>query len=414
MKEEIVNNLDNPKQLEKLYRNDRRSFKQAFDSIYHDFKDTQIVQVWNERLNFDNEKISWGNKYELLFIVIASFLAGLFAKIPEFLPIDAEFFYERNTAFIIFPLLIAYFAWRQKNSLKSIAVTSVILLASCCYINFLPNDNKSDTLALACIHLPLFIWTVLGFSFVGNTRKDYRRWLDFLKYNGDCIVITTIILIAGIVLTFISLGLFSMIDLNIEDFYLRYVVVWGIAASPIVGTYLVLTNPQLVSRVSPVIAKVFTPLVLVTLIVYLVAVMGTGKDPFHDRDFLLVFNILLIAVMAIILFSIVATSKQDGSNIGLFLLLSLAVVTVIVNGTALSAIVYRTSEWGISPNRLAVLGSNILIMSHLLVLTYGLFRTIRNRSRIVFVEKSIAYFLPLYGLWTIFVTFTFPLLFNFQ
>jgi len=238
--------------------------------------------------------------------------------------------------------------------------------------------------------------------------------LDFLKYNGDCIVITTIILIAGIVLTFISLGLFSMIDLNIEDFYLRYVVVWGIAASPIVGTYLVLTNPQLVSRVSPVIAKVFTPLVLVTLIVYLVAVMGTGKDPFHDRDFLLVFNILLIAVMAIILFSIVATSKQDGSNIGLFLLLSLAVVTVIVNGTALSAIVYRTSEWGISPNRLAVLGSNILIMSHLLVLTYGLFRTIRNRSRIVFVEKSIAYFLPLYGLWTIFVTFTFPLLFNFQ
>ena len=412
MKEEIISNLDNPKQLEKLYREDMRSFKRAFDSVYRDFKDIQIVQVWNERLNFEHEEISWGNKYELLFIIVASCLAGLLAKIPDFTPIDEFFFYSRNTAFIVFPLIIAYFAWRQKNQSKSIVITSVILLLSCLYINFLP--EKSDTLILACIHLPLFLWTVLGFTFVGNTPKDYRRWIDFLKSNGDCIVITTIILIAGIILTLISLGLFALIDVKIEEFYLRYIVVWGVAASPIVGTYLVQTNPQLVNKVSPVIAKVFTPLVLVTLIAYLVAVIGMGKDPYHDREFLLVFNILLIVVMAIILFSIVATSKNPGANVGLFLLLSLSIVTVIVNGTALSAILYRTSEWGISPNRLAVLGSNILILSNLLVLTYGLFKAIRNRNQIEFVEKSIAYFLPIYGLWTIFVTFIFPLLFGFQ
>ena len=415
MKEEIINNLDNPKQLEKLYRDDMRSFKQAFDSIYHDFKDTQIVQIWNERLNFESEEeISWGNKYELLFIIVASFLAGLLAKIPEFTPIEAVFFYSRNTAFIVFPLLVAYFAWRQKNSGRSIVITSAVLLLSCVYINALPDNSKSDTLIIARIHLPLFLWTVLGFTFVGNKWRDYCRRLDFLKANGDCIVITTIILIAGIVLTFISLGLFRVIGLGIEEFYLRYVVAWGIAASPIVGTYLVLTNPQLVNKVSPVIAKVFTPLVLVTLIVYLLAVIGTGKDPYHDRDFLLVFNILLVAVMAIILFSVVATSKKAVSTVGLFLLLSLAIVTVLVNGTALLAILYRISEWGFSPNRLAVLGSNILIMTHLLVLTYGLFWTIRNRSQIKFVEKSIAHFLPIYGLWTVFVTFIFPFLFNFR
>jgi len=414
MKEEIISNLDNPKKLEKLYRDDVRSFKQAFDSIYPDFKDTQIVQVWNERLNFENEEISWGNQYELLFIIVASFLAGLLAKIPDFLPVDADFFYSRNTAFIVFPLLIVYFTWRQKNQNKSIAITSVVLLLSCFYINFLPNNKESDTLVLACIHLPLFLWTVLGFSFVGNNRKDYRRWLDFLRYNGDVVVMSTIILIAGIVLTMITFGLFGLTGLRIEEFYMRYIVVWGIAASPIVGTYLVQTNPQLVNKVSPVIAKVFTPLVLVTLIAYLLAAIGTGKDPYSDREFLLVFNILLIAVMAIILFSIVVTSKRAGSNVGLFLLLSLAIITVIVNGTALSAILYRISEWGFSPNRLAVFGSNILVLAHLLVLTYGLFKTIRDRSQIEFVEKSIAYYLPIYGLWTIFVTFIFPLLFHFQ
>jgi len=59
---------------------------------------------------------------------------------------------------------------------------------------------------------------------------------------------------------------------------------------------------------------VFTPLVLTTLVIYLIAVIGTGKDPYNDRDFLLIFNLLLIGVMAIILFSIAETSKNSDSK----------------------------------------------------------------------------------------------------
>jgi hypothetical protein len=225
---------------------------------------------------------------------------------------------------------------------------------------------------------------------------------------------TTIILIAGAVLTVITQGLFTLIEIEIGEFYFQYIVVWGVAASPIVGTYLVRTNPQLVNKVSPVIAKVFTPLVLVTLVLYFLAIIITGKDPYNDRDFLLIFNLLLIGVMAIILFSIAETSKNSDANAGFFLLLALSIVTIIVNGTALSAILYRISEWGITPNRLAVLGSNVLILTNLLMVTYRLFRTIRDKNQIEYAENSIAFFLPIYGLWTILVTFIFPLLFNFK
>ena len=414
MKEEIVNNLDNPKQLEKLYREDKTTFKRAFNTIYPDIKDKQTAQVWNERLNFENEEISWGINKELIFTIVAAFIAGLLAKIPEFSTIKADYFYPRNIAYIVFPLMTAYFLWKQKNQHKNIIICSVVILLSVFYINLLPNNEKSDTLILACIHLPLFLWTVLGFSFVGDNLKNYQRRLDFLKFNGDLIVMTTIILIAGIVLTFLTLGLFSLIDMQIEEFYFKYIVIWGLAASPIVGTFLVQTNPQLVNKVAPVIAKVFTPLVLATLVIYLVAVFVTGKDPYNDRDFLLIFNLLLIGVMAIILFSIAETYRNSDTNVGIFLLLALSIATVIVNGTALSAILYRISEWGISPNRLAVLGSNVLILTNLLMVTYRLFKTIRNRNQIEYVEKSIASFLPIYGLWTILVTFIFPLLFNFK
>lgn len=414
MIEEIKNNLDNPRQLEKLYRDNKATFKREFNSIFPDIQESSAAQIWNERLNFENEEISWGTSNELIFVIVASLIAGLIAKIPEFTAIKAEFFYPRNMAFIVFPILTAYFSWRQNIQPKKLIIISVAILVSVFYINFLPNNSKSDTLILACIHLPLFLWAVLGFTFVGDNLKNYRKRLDFLRYNGDLVVMTTIILIAGILLTVVTLELFTLIDVRMEEFYFQYIVVMGLSASPIVGAYLVQTNPQLVNKVSPVIAKVFTPLILLTLVIYLLAVIGTGKDPYNDRDFLLIFNMLLIGVMAIILFSIAETSKNSESKIGTWLLLGLAIVTVIVNGIALSAILFRISEWGITPNRLAVLGGNILILTNLLIVTYRLFKTIKDRNEKDNIEKSIATFLPIYSIWTVIVTFIFPIIFNFK
>jgi hypothetical protein len=414
MKEEIINNLDNPRQLEKLYRDNKATFKREFNLVFPDIQESPTAQIWNERLNFENEEISWGTSNELTFVIVASLIAGLIAKIPEFTAINADFFYPRNMAFIVFPLLTAYFSWRQNIQPQKLLIISVAILVSVFYINLLPNNSKSDTLILACIHLPLFLWAVLGFAFVGDNLKNYHKRLDFLRYNGDLVVMTTIILIAGILLTVVTLGLFTLIDVRMEEFYFQYIVVMGLAASPIVGTYLVQTNPQLVNKVSPVIAKVFTPLVLLTLVIYLLAVIGTGKDPYNDRDFLLIFNMLLIGVMAIILFSIAETSKNSESKIGTWLLLGLAIVTVIVNGIALSAILFRISEWGITPNRLAVLGGNILILTNLLFVTYRLFKTIKDNDEKDNIEKSIATFLPIYSIWTIIVTFIFPIIFNFK
>jgi hypothetical protein len=191
-------------------------------------------------------------------------------------------------------------------------------------------------------------------------------------------------------------------------------MIWGAAAAPIVGTYLVQTNPHLVNKISPVVAKLFTPLVLITLVIYLFAVIYTHKDPYNNRDFLLIFNILLIGVMALILFSIAETSKSAVSNIGSFMLFGLSILTIIVNGIALSAIVFRISEWGITPNRLAILGGNILILTNLLIVSYRLYNTVKDSDEIEKVENSIASFLPIHILWIVLVTFIFPILFNFK
>jgi hypothetical protein len=262
--------------------------------------------------------------------------------------------------------------------------------------------------------LVLFLWSVLGFAFVGEIKNNDEKRLGYLKFNGDLVVMTTLILIAGAMMTGITIGLFSLIGFDIEKVYFEYFGIFGLAAAPVVGTYLTQTNPQLVGKVSPVIAKIFSPLVLLMLLVYLVAMIYSGKDPYNDREFLLIFNALLIGVMAIIFFSIAESSITRRSRVQLWILLLLSAVTIIVSGIAMSAILFRISAWGFTPNRAAVLGGNVLILVNLLIVTTQLFRVLSNKGDINGVGKAISSYLPIYCLWTVIVTFIFPLIFGFK
>jgi hypothetical protein len=412
MKESIINSLDSPAQLEKLYRDNKRNFKQQFNLIYADIRSNAVAQAWNERLNYESEEISLVNAKELPFVLAVCFIAGLLAKLPDLIGLNQEIYYTRNAGLILFPMLTAYFAWKQKVELHKILFIAAAFIISGIYINLLPN-GKSDTLILACIHLPLFLWTVFGYAFTEGKSKIPRR-LDFLKYNGDLIVMTGLILIAGAMLAVVSFNLFELIGINIGKFYGQYVIIWGLPSAPIIGTYLVQTNPQIVNKVSPVIAKLFTPLVLVTLVIYLIAIAVTGKDPYNDREFLLIFNVLLVGVMAIVFFSIAEATKNQEGKISLFLLFALSIVTVLANGVALSAIVFRISTWGITPNRLAVLGGNLLFLTNLLMVTFRLYKTLKDSNEIEGVEKAIAAFLPVYCIWTLIVSFLFPVIFSFR
>lgn len=84
--------------------------------------------------------------------------------------------------------------------------------------------------------------------------------------------------------------------------------------------------------------------------------------------------------MAIILFSLAETSKDFGNSWSLVILLALSVVTMLVNGIALTAILFRISEWGITPNRLAILGANFLMLANLVFIAYRLFNRVVKKD----------------------------------
>ncbi len=414
MKTEILNNLDNPKQLEKLYREDAAGFKKEFNQIYPGHEENASLAFWNERLNYEAAKPSLGSKTEVAIVIVFALLAGLIASIPNITGIDNEKFLFRNISFIVFPLLSAYFIWKQKLVFKQYLFPLLAFIIAAIYINLLPTNKESSSIMLAFIHLPIFLWTIFGYSFLGVNIKSIQSRIGFLRYNGDLLVMSGILILATIIFSAITVNLFDLIGINIEIFYFQNIMIWGIAAIPVVATYLIQTNAQLINKVSPIIAKIFTPLVFINLFIYLSAMVYTKKYPYQDRNVLLLFNVLLMGVMALILFSIAEAGKAAKNKFSLMILFGLSALTIIVNGIALSAIVYRINEFGFSANRIAVLGGNLLIFINLALVSYKLFVTSFKNGSIEEIEESIAGYLPIYAIWAGLITFFIPLLFQFK
>jgi hypothetical protein len=413
MENEIKININNPKQLEKLYREHKGAFTIAFNNIYQELTNEPAAQAWNERINYKDEHITWGSKNEIIFIVVAAFVGGLIAKMPSFLGVEYDVYMSKNIGFVVFPILTAYFIWKQQLSMTKLILPLILFLGSAIFVNSLPYNEKSATFILSTIHLPIFLWSILGYAFIGGNLNNDQKKITFLKFNGNFIVMTGLIFISGMFFTGITLALFELLKMDIQTFYFEQIAVWALAAMPMLSTYLIQNNPDLVNKISPTIAKIFTPIVFITLLVFLIALFYNGKNIYNDRNFLLVFNAVLIGVMAIILFSLTEATNNTRSKFNFIILFGLALLAIIANAIALSAILFRLSEFGLSPNRIAVLGANLLVFIHLLLVSYGLFKNLKGKASIQDVEGDIALFIPVYAVWAAFVTFAIPFIFKF-
>lgn len=417
MKNKIKDNIDNPQQLEILFNADKKEFKRSFLEIYPEIFENKISGFWKTRLEFEslNEDSVKIKKTDILFLIITCVIAGLLIKIPQIFDISLTdfLFYEKNAGLIVlFGLSLYAFLTKDLIKAKHLVFALAIFVISAVYINLLPSNSNSHSIILAYLHLPLMLWCLYGLIFINFNTKDKIKRIDYIKYNGDLAILMALISIAGGILTGVTIGLFEAIDLHVDQFYFNYVVITGLVSLPVVATFIIRNYPFIANKIAPVIANIFSPIVLVTLIVYMASIIVAGKDPYNDRDFLIVFNLMLLGVMAIVVFSISGTSIKKRQRFNEMTLFALTIVTLIIDLVALSAILYRLGEFGFTPNRTAVLGSNLLIFGNLVMIMIDLYRVNFRNKQINKVELTIANYLPVYTLWTVFVVFGMPFIFG--
>lgn len=354
--------------------------------------------------------ITWASKKELVLVIILSALAGMMIKLPTWLNWYEDIFFRRNFTFFFLPGMSIYFGIKNKFSRLQLSYLIGSAILSAIYLNAIPGNDSNDAFIMSCIHMVILWFFILGISYVGSLNKFLDKRVAFIKYLGELAIIGGIMMAAIGVLSGMTIALFSVIELHIEEFYFKNIAIWGMVAVPFIGSSLLYHNPNLLANIPSFIARIFSPLVLIMLSIYLIAILYTGKDPYNDREFLMIFNLLLLGVMALIVFS-TGFNYQRMPRFQSLVLFLLAGITLLICGIALSAILFRIVEWGITANRIAVLGSNMLILVHLLLVFKSLYGYHFQKNENNSLVQSIAIYLPVYLVWLIFVSFFFPLLF---
>ncbi|MBP1153300.1 MULTISPECIES: DUF4153 domain-containing protein [unclassified Paenibacillus] len=408
----IMENMTNPHELESMFRKEPEAFKKALSEAWEQNPDSPVLAVWYERLHF-NERANTENapllQKDSLFMGFWAILAGICTRIL-FHFVEQQAIAPINLVFGILPFIAAYFVYHNPPK-KIILYTLVSLfLISGLYLNMLPLEHK-DSIILVYLHLPIFLWVLLGLAFTGNEYGTGSTRLAYLKFNGEFCILYASMAISGMLLTGLTMRLFTFVGMDISEFYFKNVVLFGAAALAIVAAYLVTRNLKLAKNIAPYIAKIFSPLVLATLLIYLITVFWVGKNPFLDRNFLLSFNGVLLSVLVVTIFSITESGTDEKKHISDYINFALIVLALIIDSVAVSAIVFRLSSYGITPNRLAGLGLNLLIWAHLIWIMLSYLPFLRNKTGPTTIHVAVTKYLPAYGLWAAFVTFAFPFMF---
>ncbi len=171
---------------------------------------------------------------------------------------------------------------------------------------------------------------------------------------------------------------------------------------------------SVIENMAPVLTRLFTPLFTVVLLVFLATMMWTGNPIDVQRGVLISFDLLLALVVGLVLYAVSARDPQAPPDFfdGLQLLLVLAALAVDV--VALAAVVSRISEYGFTPNRVAALGENLILLANLAGSAWFYARFLRNRGSFAhWSDWQIAY-LPVYSVWAAFVVIVFPPVFSYR
>lgn len=409
----ILKNLNDPFQLEAFYQEQPQHFHACLQEALSLHPDLPLLLAWQARLTYVRSgKIATQRDYVLAFTILLSLIAYCLIKWPKFSVTSNSLLHYGFQEITIISTLIVYFAFTQESR-RTLKIGALLGVVACLLVvHFMPDKAKSASITMCLLHLPMLLLSILGVVFTQGEWRDYAARVRYLRYLGEVLIYTAIVLCGGVVLTLLTFMLFSLIDNHLQNWYLNYVVTWGLVASPLVATYIYDRILKRDSKLSVVIANVFAPLFLLTTTAYLILMFLAQKDPYVDRDFLITFNGLLLTVWGITVFSITGKTSEssklsDGINIVLVFL------TLVINFIALNAMLFRLFEYGITPNRIAVSGANILLFLHLALILGEYVKLFNNKSNTIQLTQVIVRYLPAYTAWSVFVVLWLPIIFSY-
>ena len=189
--------------------------------------------------------------------------------------------------------------------------------------------------------------------------------MDFLRFSGEWFVYYVLLGLGGLLLIAFAGGAFAAIDVDVEVPLFQWVLPCGAAGAVIIAAWLVEAKQGVIENIAPVLTGVFTPMFSLLLAAFLVVMVATRSWFDVDRDVLIFFDLLLVVVLGLLLYSLSARPLDTRPTMSDWLSLSLIVGALVIDVLVLAAIVDRIGEFGFSANKTAALGENLVLAANL-------------------------------------------------
>jgi hypothetical protein len=174
------------------------------------------------------------------------------------------------------------------------------------------------------------------------------------------------------------------------------------------------SKQHVVENMAPVLTMLFTPLFAVMLTVSAVTYAVSGVAGDFDRELLSVFDALMVVVLGLVLYAM--SAREPSRPAGLMDRVQLLAVAsaLVLDVMVLGSMVARIGDLGFTPNRVAALGLNVVLLVNLAVTAWLSLRFLGGRIAFHRVERWQTAYLPTFALWAAIVVALLPPLFAFK
>jgi hypothetical protein len=401
----------------------------SLDALSREFARAHSERLWKQLVIAPDTAGGPANTAhtELLVVLGLAIAAAIAIKVPALFGIplspDQELpsFYARNASLFVFPLLTIYFIWKRGLKAASGVWLALPFAAAAVFANIFPFHAGSDpfhagsdTQKLTILHLPIALWLVVGFAYVrGRWFADGGR-MNFVRFSGELAIYYLLMALGGGVFIAFTMMIFGAIGMNAAWLAFGWLLPCGAMGAVIIGAWLVEAKQSVIENMAPVLTRLFTPLFTVLLLVFLATMIWTGSPINVEREVLIGFDLLLVLVVGLVLYAASARDPQAPPNFFDGLQLLLVASALVVDGVALAAIAARISEFGFTPNRVAALGENLILLVNLAWSAWLYAGFLRRRNSFAVLERWQIAYLPVYSVWAALVVVVFPPLFGYR
>ncbi|WP_433796628.1 permease prefix domain 1-containing protein [Actinoplanes sp. CA-252034] len=390
----------------------------GLDELSREFAREHSERLWKQLVLTGDAGPRSRTHHDLIVMLVCAIGAAVSIKIPELfahhVDVDEDGFYSLNYSLFALPWLAAFLLWRRRAGRLVCAVVLAMFVVGAAAANLYPVDTDSQSMGVISSHLPVALWFVVGLAYVSDNLRSARRRMDFIRFSGEWFIYLVLIALGGGVLMAFAVGAFNAIDIELYVLTEEWLLPCGLVAAVVVAGWLVEAKQGVIENIAPVLTRLFTPLFTIGLLAFLATVGWNGRRIEVDRDNLVLFDMLLVLVLGLLLYSM--SARDPLAPAGKFDIMQLVLVTsaLVMDALVLFTMTGRVAQYGSTPNNMTALGANIVLLVNLVWTAWLLLRFVRRRQPFAAIERWQTTYLPVYAGWMWIVVLVLPPVFAFR